>query len=403
MSVDKMKGLHKRPTYNELIEEIQLDEKIKLPNRQAKFLRESPYLSFLDGESYTDMMGQQQQADKHIQVEHAIREQAGSSSSASASELRGINEATGRRDQVENMLSPVNVDDDSGKTKLRPVNFIPDDSGETKLRPVNFIPDDPGKKQGASGAVGVGGTWDPDEGWRPQPDPLTEWYMAPTAKAMSSQPHLPDDFGLPARVPTELKRHESSVSNISSIISNHLGDVPHGNLIHTLMRGTGRSDPFEQTSGKKSRGRSVEDEYEDLMKDVAPNARLEKEYEDLMKDVGGSVPKSGKPNIFSSNPSQANVKPSSTTAASQVKPNPKFVKPKPVPPPPPTTNPGFVGHGTKLDQNTNKTYWKNKGMGYLKDQLELRGYKLPNSKLKGKAALNKGDLLKMIYKHDKIN
>ena len=42
-------------------------------------------------------------------------------------------------------------------------------------------------------------------------------------------------------------------------------------------------------------------------------------------------------------------------------------------------------------------------MGYLKDQLELRGYKLPNSKFKGKAALNKGDLLKMIYKHDKIN
>ena len=90
MSVDKMKGLHRRPTYNELIEEIQLDEKIKLLNRQAKFLRESPYLSFLDGEGYTDMLEQQQQADKHIQVEHAIREQAGSSSSASASELRGV-------------------------------------------------------------------------------------------------------------------------------------------------------------------------------------------------------------------------------------------------------------------------------------------------------------------------
>ena len=106
MSVDKMKGLHKRPTYNELIEEIQLDEKIKLPNRQAKFLRESPYLSFLDGESYTDMLEQQQQADKHIQVEHAIREHAGGSSSASASELRGVNESTSRTENVENMLQP---------------------------------------------------------------------------------------------------------------------------------------------------------------------------------------------------------------------------------------------------------------------------------------------------------
>ena len=190
MSVDKMKGLHRRPTYNELIEEIQLDEKIKLPNRQAKFLRESPYLSFLDGESYTDMLEQQQQADKHVQVEHAIREQAGSSSSASASELRGVNESTSRTDQVENML-----------------------------RPVNFIADDSGKKQGASGAVGAGGTWDPDDGWRAQPDALQEWYMAPTAKATTSQPHLPDDFGLPARVPTELKRHESSVSIETSLNS----------------------------------------------------------------------------------------------------------------------------------------------------------------------------------------
>ena len=381
MSVDKMKGLHRRPTYNELIEEIQLDEKIKLPNRQAKFLRESPYLSFLDGEGYTDMLEQQQQADKHVQVEHAIREQAGSSSSASASELRGVNEATGRRDQVENMLQPI--------------IFVDDDSQKQKLRPIQFVDDGSGKKQAASGAVGVGGTWDPDEGWRPQPDPLTDWYLAPTAKA--SQPHLPDDFGLPARIPTELKRHESSVSKITPLIDKNLGPEPHGNLIQALMntdanmetRGIGRSDPFEQTSGKKSRSRTVEDEYNDLMADVS--------------GIAGSVPKSEKPNIFSSNPSQANVKPSGTTAAGQVKPNPKFVKPKTAAPP--STNPktGFVGHGTKLDQNTNKTYWKNKGMGYLKDQLEKRGYKLPPSKFKGKAALNKGDLLKMIYKHDKIN
>ena len=47
MSVEtKKKGLRERPTYNELIEDIQFDEKIKLPNRQAKFIRESPYLSF---------------------------------------------------------------------------------------------------------------------------------------------------------------------------------------------------------------------------------------------------------------------------------------------------------------------------------------------------------------------
>ena len=84
-----------------------------------------------------------------------------------------------------------------------------------------------------------------------------------------------------------------------------------------------------------------------------------------------------------------------------MKPNPKIVKPKAGPAINPKT--GYADHGTELDTNKDKAYWKSKGKGYLKDQLELRGYKLPNSKFKGKNALNKADLLKMIYKHDKIN
>ena len=196
MSVDKTKGLRQRPTYNELIEEIQLDEKIKLPNRQAKFLRESPYLSFLDGESYTDMMAEQQQTDKQVQVEHAIREQAGSSSSASASELRGIQEGTSKMERVKGMLA-------GGKSKLASLFS----GGGSASASSSSYDDAAGKKQ--EGAVGVGGTWDPDDGWKPQPDPLKDWHMAPTAKATSSQPHLPDSFGLPAAVPAELKKYES--------------------------------------------------------------------------------------------------------------------------------------------------------------------------------------------------
>ena len=84
MSVEtKKKGLRERPTYNELIEDIQLDEKIKLPNRQAKFIRESPYLGFLDGEGYTDLLEQEEKVKKHIQAEHAITKQPINSSSIS--------------------------------------------------------------------------------------------------------------------------------------------------------------------------------------------------------------------------------------------------------------------------------------------------------------------------------
>ena len=97
-------GLRQRPTYNELIEEIQLDEKIKLPNRQAKFLRESPYLSFLDGESYMEMQQQQENAQKHVQTQHVIIEQA-SRGSDSASEIRTQTQMQNASTQIERMLS----------------------------------------------------------------------------------------------------------------------------------------------------------------------------------------------------------------------------------------------------------------------------------------------------------
>ena len=84
MSVEtKKEGLRERPTYNELIEDIQLDEKIKLPNRQAKFIRASPSLGFLDGEGYTDLLEQEEKVKKHIQAEHAITKQPINSSSIS--------------------------------------------------------------------------------------------------------------------------------------------------------------------------------------------------------------------------------------------------------------------------------------------------------------------------------
>jgi len=47
-------GLRKRPTYNELIGYIEKDIKIKLPNRDATFLRNSPYFTQLDNFVDTD-------------------------------------------------------------------------------------------------------------------------------------------------------------------------------------------------------------------------------------------------------------------------------------------------------------------------------------------------------------
>ena len=98
------KGLHERPTYNKLIQEIQHGEKIKLPNRDALFLRNSPYMAFLDGQGTTEMEEQQERKQKQVEVEHVVREQA-SKGGDSVSEIRVKNQMQETSAKVEKMLS----------------------------------------------------------------------------------------------------------------------------------------------------------------------------------------------------------------------------------------------------------------------------------------------------------
>jgi hypothetical protein len=86
-------GLRKRDTYDELIDYVMnKQEKIKYPNRTAKFLRESPQLSNLldgDDEGLLEMEGQQKRQVQEAERENIIRNMAGWS--VSAQELRTVN------------------------------------------------------------------------------------------------------------------------------------------------------------------------------------------------------------------------------------------------------------------------------------------------------------------------
>ncbi len=56
-----MERLRKKTTYNELIDYLETDQpKIRYPNRLATFLRNSPYLSQFDNESWIDLEEQEQ-------------------------------------------------------------------------------------------------------------------------------------------------------------------------------------------------------------------------------------------------------------------------------------------------------------------------------------------------------
>ncbi len=92
-----MQTLRKRPTYNEVIYYLENDQPIiKYPNRDATFIRNSPYLSQFDGDSWIDLEEQEQNINKEKLKEIEVNRIAGSTKST-AQLLRASNTQTNRK------------------------------------------------------------------------------------------------------------------------------------------------------------------------------------------------------------------------------------------------------------------------------------------------------------------
>ena len=73
-----MQHLHKRPHFDELVNYIEYKQpKIHYPNRDATFLRNSPYLSQFDGDSWIDLEEQQNNMLKEKLIENELIKIAG--------------------------------------------------------------------------------------------------------------------------------------------------------------------------------------------------------------------------------------------------------------------------------------------------------------------------------------
>ena len=69
-----MLGLRKRPTYNEVINYLENEQpKIKYPDRRATFLRNSPYLTQFDGDSWIDLDEQENNIAKEKLKEEEVK------------------------------------------------------------------------------------------------------------------------------------------------------------------------------------------------------------------------------------------------------------------------------------------------------------------------------------------
>ena len=394
MSVEtKKKGLRERPTYNELIEDIQLDEKIKLPNRQAKFIRESPYLGFLDGEGYTDLLEQEEKVKKHIQAEHAITKQPINSSSISTgvsstgvsqgTQTEGITQSsqgiqTGGITQSSQQTQTANVlraEQQSQTIENNIQEMFKPTSGETQAID---MPD-----------ANIGGS-----------------------SSSSSNPHLPERSmlgGLVARLVKTFDKPKALPVEVTRTLPSYRDKGTDTKI---------QSYHFPATA------------IQDAPHADIPN--IEREYNNLMRDVAGNMPRAlnAPPTFGLPAPKPPPPKPKPTPPKTKATPQPPPPKSSPPPPPaaspPPTApqpkakpkaqpkaqanpnNPPIIktpgltknkpSHGTTLDTSTDRKHWAGKGLGYLNDQLGLRGMRIPPQKFRGKGALTKTDLLKMIYK-----
>ena len=69
-----MQTLRKRLSYDEMVDYVENDkQKIKFPNRQATFLRNSPFLSQFDGDSFIDLEEQENKMNRERLKEVAVR------------------------------------------------------------------------------------------------------------------------------------------------------------------------------------------------------------------------------------------------------------------------------------------------------------------------------------------
>ncbi len=69
-----MQNLRRKQTFNELINYLEFEQpKIKYPNRDATFLRNSPYLSQFDGDSWIDLEEQENNITKEKLKEEEVK------------------------------------------------------------------------------------------------------------------------------------------------------------------------------------------------------------------------------------------------------------------------------------------------------------------------------------------
>ena len=394
-------GLRQRPTYNELIKEIVVDKKIDLPNRQAKFLRDSPYLSFLDNVTLAEVEDQQLKVQKQIQTEHAIREQA-SQTNQTASELRARQAIKDSATQVDSLMVASSSSSSSSQQQQQqqqgdidmlpttPIHeWLPDLTIQLPDLMSRTIRDDDDNKQIKDDQM-------QDLADLPSPEIIISHSMdSSIGQQKRSEKSDLEEASPRAKSRVSATPASASVSTVDAAVP--AGDTP---VTDTVL-------PYRLRLTAEKSGR------------MTPLSADEKEYLKMKKDQGASKEElaslratimSRKPEhttasssaaSSSTTPQQAQQQPTAPADATQDEAGSVTKKPKTKDDKTPVIKTQFdkkqrFVHGTKLDTSHSKSHWDKKNIAYIIDQLQLRNVRFTPEQLKGKNRLRKHNLIDMI-------
>ena len=371
-------GLRKRPTYEELIDEIQTDTKVTLPNRKAKFLRDSPYMSFLDEESYQEMEDQTMARNKHLQAEQVIQQQA-SQGGDTASVLRATQAPPQAPPQAPNLSSAGAASQGSYSTAggyvMDLVNRIQqgeDKNTQNKSKAMTQMFD--------IGSPRVGGvsmeiedpfqtTSNPAQKRSIVDDPNSEVQAKPKSKskAMPKAMSKPSPKTKPAPDPSASSSSAAAAApstKAKAKAAPKLQDFPTN-----ITEVNQLSKPELLTLLTTDTGMAVK-EIRDLDK---------QELRDTLIDMLGLDPKP------------------KTSKSAEVQQKEKMKKKSA------TVDVSRGSASRDLDLDKRKSYWNKQSITYIKAELEKRGFTFPDAAKKGKNKLKKNDLLQMLFRNDRIN
>ena len=380
-------GLRQKPSYNELIDEIATDQKIKLPDRRAKFMRDSPYLSFLDNETYLEMEDQQNKLNAQQQAQQTIQ-QVASSSGQTAAVLRS---------QVTNPFG-------GGRAPPAPPPTPPIPPGPNPFGPGATPPPPPRDAFGGGKSPDAFSMSGPNS-----PPPIGPEYEASLMELDSIFFGLGDDQGPQMNVPQAVRPNvdvarlegeglypsiEGSGSASSSATASELAlrnvNQTLGVTMDTDSRAKREPDADIEEAPPASKAKS------------APKSKAKAKAKAKAQAIDNPAnPEETAPPIFvtpedtggaSSSSGPANPKAKAKAKSAGIKKTiAKDSTPKSTP----------VEHGTKIERLGKKI--RGKGIGYLKDQMELRGKKFLPAEVKGKNKLTKNQLAEMILDWDAKN